>query len=425
MAEKVPEAVIDGVIDGTVSAGVDTAINGGSFEDNLADGLQWGVTRSLGAAVATEIGNAAREQDIGTASKYIAHAALGGAMDVALGGDGVGGAVGAVVGEATAEVFLATYVEEKLSSPEAANMTAEEFAVEAQELRATGANLSALSAGMTAALLGKDVDTAGLTGKNAADNNALFMIPIALGLLEVADKALQAKDVFDLAKAISEGRTEEAAALASGLALGAATDAIPGNVILTKLSKTLDNLGLSKAGKALANKADELLGSSDNLATAGAHGGSVHVDSKSVDVPDTNGHVSASTGGSVPSWDEKKVLVEEVAASGRKISPERVVDIRKLDDGSTVWLEQGTDKAGLKHILQRHELEFAHKGIAKDELPKVLLDAVQQNNIVGRVGTADVYRIVHNGVEKNIAIGIGSNGFIVRANPVNKWKELR
>lgn len=26
-----------------------------------------------------------------------------------------------------------------------------------------------------------------------------------------------------------------------------------------------------------------------------------------------------------------------------------------------------------------------------------------------------------NGVEQNIAIGIGSNGFIVRANPVSKW----
>lgn len=69
----------------------------------------------------------AKQQDINTASKYIAHAALGGALDVALGGYGVSGAVGAVVGEATAEAFLAHYVEDKLTSPEAANFTPAEY----------------------------------------------------------------------------------------------------------------------------------------------------------------------------------------------------------------------------------------------------------------------------------------------------------
>lgn len=116
-------------------------------------------------------------------------------------------------------------------------------------------------------------------------------------------------------------------------------------------------------------------------------------------------------------------LIEGLPA-GTRITPENVVDIRKLPDGRTVWLETGNDAAGLQHIYRRHEADFASKGIPREQVPTVVMDALQQGNVVGTNGSANVYRIVHNGTEQHIAIGVGSNGFVVRANPVSQWKPL-
>jgi filamentous hemagglutinin len=117
-------------------------------------------------------------------------------------------------------------------------------------------------------------------------------------------------------------------------------------------------------------------------------------------------------------------LIDELVAAGTKVTPGNVVDVRKLPDGRTVWLETGSDAAGLQHIYKRHEVDFANKGIARQDIPTVVMDALGQGNIVGTNGSANVYRIVHNGVEQNIAIGLGSNGFVVRANPVSTWNPL-
>ncbi|MGR2741123.1 hypothetical protein ACUY1T_21985, partial [Billgrantia sp. Q4P2] len=109
---------------------------------------------------------------------------------------------------------------------------------------------------------------------------------------------------------------------------------------------------------------------------------------------------------------------------GTKITPENVVDIRRLPDGRTVWLETGSDAAGLQHIYNRHEVDFSNKGIPREEIPAVIMNALERGDVVGTNGSASVYRIRHNGIEQNIAIGIGSNGFVVRANPVSYWRPL-
>lgn len=100
----------------------------------------------------------------------------------------------------------------------------------------------------------------------------------------------------------------------------------------------------------------------------------------------------------------KKQLIDELLNIGTKITPENVIDIRKLPDGRTVWLETGSDAAGLQHIYKRHEIEHG--------------------KVVGKNGAANVYRIIHNGAEHHIAVGVGSNEFVVRANPVSTWKPL-
>lgn len=109
---------------------------------------------------------------------------------------------------------------------------------------------------------------------------------------------------------------------------------------------------------------------------------------------------------------------------GTKITPGSVVDIRRLPDGRTVWLEKGTDASGLQHIYKRHEADFVNKGISRDDIPNVVMSALERGKVVGINGSANVYRITHNGVEQNIAVGVGSNGFVVRANPVSSWKPL-
>lgn len=109
---------------------------------------------------------------------------------------------------------------------------------------------------------------------------------------------------------------------------------------------------------------------------------------------------------------------------GTKITPGSVVDIRRLPDGRTVWLEKDTDAAGLQHIYKRHEADFVNKGISRDDIPNVVMSALERGKVVGINGSANVYRITHNGVEQNIAVGVGSNGFVVRANPVSSWKPL-
>ncbi|GLH50875.1 hypothetical protein E1K68_14335 [Pseudomonas sp. B2021] len=109
---------------------------------------------------------------------------------------------------------------------------------------------------------------------------------------------------------------------------------------------------------------------------------------------------------------------------GTKITPGSVVDIRRLPDGRTVWLEKGTDAAGLQHIYKRHEADFVNKGISRDDIPNVVMSALERGKVVGTNGSANVYRITHNGVEQNTAVGVSSNGFVVRANPVSSWKPL-
>jgi len=109
---------------------------------------------------------------------------------------------------------------------------------------------------------------------------------------------------------------------------------------------------------------------------------------------------------------------------GTKITPENVIDIRKLADGRTVWLEIGSDAAGLQHIYKQHEADFIKKGILRGEISTVVMNALERGKIIGTNGAANVYRIIHNGIEQNIAVGVSSNGFVVRANPVSFWKPL-
>lgn len=68
---------------------------------------------------------------------------------------------------------------------------------------------------------------------------------------------------------------------------------------------------------------------------------------------------------------------------------------------------------------------FDNKGIAAADIPSVVMQAVTQGKIVGTNGSAPVYEIAYRGRPQYITVRIGSNGYIVRANPVSTWKPIK
>ena len=64
---------------------------------------------------------------------------------------------------------------------------------------------------------------------------------------------------------------------------------------------------------------------------------------------------------------------------------------------------------------------FNNQGVTTEELPTFILEAVHQGNVVGTQGKGPrartVYEFTYEGKPRRVAVQIGSNGFIVSANP--------
>ena len=119
----------------------------------------------------------------------------------------------------------------------------------------------------------------------------------------------------------------------------------------------------------------------------------------------------------------KRLLIDDLVKGGTKITPENVVDIRKIN-GKTVWLETGTASgpkpAGLAHITADHGKDFANKGISENQIPDALFAALDKGKVVGYQGKGTgrpIYEFQYNGKTHRAAITVGDNGFIVGANP--------
>ncbi len=113
-------------------------------------------------------------------------------------------------------------------------------------------------------------------------------------------------------------------------------------------------------------------------------------------------------------------LIDEVIANGEKISPDDVLLITKEPNGKIVWLETGNTSSGFQHIVDRHSHEFNGSGVANNDIPNYVLEAVYQGNIVGTQGKRNprtIYEFVYNGKTRRVAVQVGSNGYIVSANP--------
>ena len=113
-------------------------------------------------------------------------------------------------------------------------------------------------------------------------------------------------------------------------------------------------------------------------------------------------------------------LVDELAATGVKFNPAEVVRIARDGSGRVVFLERGTETAGLAHIVNDHAAEFATRGISEAKIPDLVMKAVTEGDVVryqGKSLSRPIYRVEFEGRTVDIAVTTGSNGFIVGANP--------
>jgi hypothetical protein len=84
---------------------------------------------------------------------------------------------------------------------------------------------------------------------------------------------------------------------------------------------------------------------------------------------DLEGFVAEHAGGLLVKFGGKVLdrLAPELARSGVRHSPERIVAIGPDPDGRIVFLETGSPSAGLEHILQKQG-QFALRGVGQDQL---------------------------------------------------------
>lgn len=181
------EQVSQALMSSAVNAGANTIANGGSlsdFGDAFVMGLANSAINQIGSELAGEIGGA----NLDDATRYIAHAALGCVRGIATAGlndsnEGTGcysGAGGAVVGELVAEYYKENYAKPELEENIKAltenlktkHLTEQQLQKLLDEVIDTGVDISRLSAGFTAFLLGGDVNIAASSAEAAARFNA-------------------------------------------------------------------------------------------------------------------------------------------------------------------------------------------------------------------------------------------------------------
>jgi hypothetical protein len=116
----------------------------------------------------------------------------------------------------------------------------------------------------------------------------------------------------------------------------------------------------------------------------------------------------------------REELLAELAANGVKHDPDKVILIGKDGDGKIVFLESGNSKAGLQHVMD-HADQFTDIGVPRDKVGQFVFDATTTGKVVGYQGKGTgrpIYEFLFEGRPYKVAVTVGSNGFIVGANPV-------
>ncbi|MFZ2161057.1 MAG: DUF637 domain-containing protein [Sideroxyarcus sp.] len=155
-ATNLPVTLVNNTINGALTATINTAINGGSLQDQLGNALLMALINTAGEKIANTLHTDDKSLTANINNK-LGHALLGCGMEAAQKKDCLSGAVGGVAGELAGEFF----------APDGSKgMTS------AQKDKII--NLSKLIAGGVAMVAGLDVNAAMNTASNAVANNRLM-----------------------------------------------------------------------------------------------------------------------------------------------------------------------------------------------------------------------------------------------------------
>jgi filamentous hemagglutinin len=427
------------VADSAISAGVQTLIEGGSFGTALKNSL----VGSAAAAGAYTIGNASLDSSsvlaLGTPGYVLAHAALGCAASAA---EGTGCASGAIGGASGA--LINPIIDGNGNIPAAAL-----------------AALTSIAGGSIASALGYNIQGAMTAAQNETLNNWLNHVYWLPGQnSEAVQLAQDQKNCSSSnpgacsdAKALQSTSATRDAALASACAApssascmfqtalatmaGNTVQYVNGTAVATTTPQqsaaqpsmgaaTLDNMLGSPFAGILGGLSYGLGGSNKDAFYASQLGVSLEgilAGAAGLALPKAPSLVPKNNAATYTTVDP--AALEALAENGVKFSPQNVLATGTSPSGQIVFLETGSSSAGLQHIIERHAVDFANQGITLKDIPSVVMQAVIQGNVVGTNGSAPVYEITYGGAPKYISVGVGSNGFIVRANPVSTWKPLK
>ena len=109
-----------------------------------------------------------------------------------------------------------------------------------------------------------------------------------------------------------------------------------------------------------------------------------------------------------------------------KFSEQDIVFITKDSSGKIVWLENGNKGSGLEHILDRHADDFKSKhNIEKDKiadhLKKIYAHGKIEYERIKITNNKEGYeRLLSYNNQYYILSGMGTNGYIVSAYPIDK-----
>lgn len=109
-------------------------------------------------------------------------------------------------------------------------------------------------------------------------------------------------------------------------------------------------------------------------------------------------------------------LMDELAESGVKYSPDDVVMVTKGSEG-LMWLETGNDSSGWRHIWQRHGDQLLKCGIPESNIPHFLHEVIQLGPLSPPIKDARGCHVFYEFNNQRYLLVYGTNGYIVSFYP--------
>lgn len=122
----------------------------------------------------------------------------------------------------------------------------------------------------------------------------------------------------------------------------------------------------------------------------------------------------------------REEMIKPLIDAGVKFNSKDVIFVTHDKMGRLIWLETGNSNSGLNHIVMKHSDDFLKKhNVKKEQIPSHIKSIVQN-------GDVEYYRTVRKGNRDGLEIlysknnqyyllsGIGTNGFMVSAYPIDK-----